>query len=507
MHVQIAVVGAGFAGLGAAIRLRQRGYQDFVIFERATDLGGTWRDNTYPGCACDIPSHVYSFSFALNPNWTSTYSPQQEIWNYLQTCTERYKLRPHIRFGTEVHQAAWDSTTGHWRIQTQEAPGEWTADVLIVAGGPLNEPVVPKLAGLETFLGNTFHSSRWNHELDLTGRRVAVIGTGASAVQFVPAIQPAVGRLTLFQRTAAWVLPRHERPLKRWEQRLYRRVPGLQRAMRTIVYWGLEATVLGFQRPAVMRLAQRVARKNLRKAVRDPELRAKLTPDYAMGCKRVLKSSEYYPALTRDNVDVVVEPIVEVRPHGIVTRDGTEHPADVIIFGTGFRVTDLPIAERVRGRDGRTLAEAWQGSPQAYLGTTVTGFPNLFLLLGPNTGLGHNSVVLMIESQLNYVISALDRLRPLGRRVVEPHPEAQRRFVAAVDRRLATTVWSTGCRSWYIDATGRNSTLWPGSTWRYRLRTRRFDLKAYNVLDLKADEVPDHKRAGTPDPGLKAFPA
>lgn len=479
MHVRIAIVGAGFGGLGTAIRLKQRGHDDFVVFERAGDLGGTWRDNSYPGCACDVPSHVYSFSFALNPRWSSTYSPQPEIWDYLRDCADRYALRPSIRFDTDVRRACWDGAAGHWRIET--SGGDWTADVLISAGGPLNEPVIPKLPGLETFRGETFHSSRWNHGHDLTGRRVAVIGTGASAIQFVPAIQPVVGRLTLFQRTAAWVMPRHERPLRRWEHTVYRRIPGAQRVMRTLVYWGIESTVIGFLRPRVMRLAQRIALRNLRSAVADPVLRARLIPGYAMGCKRVLKSDTYYPALIRDNVDVVTEPIAEIRPQGIVTRDGVEHEADTIIFGTGFRVTDLPISERIRGRDGRSLAEVWQGSPQAYRGTTVAGFPNLFLLLGPNTGLGHNSVVLMIEAQITYLLGALELLRRGGARTLEPRAAAQRAFTAAVDRRMARTVWATGCSSWYIDATGRNSTLWPGSTWRFRQRMRRFDRKAYEV--------------------------
>ncbi|GGM59673.1 flavin-containing monooxygenase [Dactylosporangium sucinum] len=481
MHVRVAVVGAGFGGLGAAIRLKQHGHHDFVVFERSGELGGTWRDNGYPGCACDVPSHVYSYSFALNPRWSNTYSPQPEIWDYLRRVADRYDLRPSIRFGTEVRQASWDGAAKRWRIET--SGGDWTADVLISAGGPLNEPVVPKLAGLETFRGETFHSARWNHDADLAGKRVAVIGTGASAIQIVPAIQPVVGRLSLFQRTPAWVIPRQERPLRAWEHWMYRRIPGSQRLMRTIVYWQVEATVIGFLRPWVMRYAQRLALLNLRRAVRDPGLRAKLTPDYALGCKRVLKSNTYYPALTRDNVDLVTDPIAEVRPHGIVTRDGTEHPADVIVFGTGFHVTDLPIAERIRGRDGRSLAEVWQGSPRAYRGTTVAGFPNLFLLLGPNTGLGHNSVVLMIESQLNYVMAALDRMRARRLATVEPRPEAQQRYVERVDRRMASTVWATGgCQSWYLDSTGRNSTLWPGSTWRYRQRMRRFDARAYEEV-------------------------
>ncbi|WP_432975871.1 flavin-containing monooxygenase [Dactylosporangium sp. CA-233914] len=481
MHTRIAIIGAGFAGLGAAIRLRRRGHDDFVIFERAGELGGTWRDNAYPGCACDVPSQVYSFSFALNPAWSSTYSPQAEIWAYLRECAERFGVRPAIRFGTEVRQAAWDAAEARWRIATSR--GEWTADVLIAAGGPLNEPVIPKLPGLETFRGEAFHSSRWDHGVRLAGRRVAVIGTGASAIQIVPAIQPAAGRVTLFQRTPAWVVARGERPLRAWERRMYRSVPGAQRLARTLVYWRTEATVIAFLRPALMRFAQRAAVRNLRRGVKDPALRAKLSPQYRMGCKRILKSDDYYPALARDNVDVVTDPIAEIRPHAVVTRDGTEHPADVIVFGTGFRVTDLPITERIRGRDGRSLAEHWQGSPKAYRGTTVAGFPNLFLLLGPNTGLGHNSVVLMIEAQIAYVLSALDTMRRKGLRAVEPRPEAQARFVAALDKRTATTVWMTGgCSSWYIDATGRNSTMWPGSSWAYRLRLRRFDPAAYREV-------------------------
>ncbi|WP_433208029.1 flavin-containing monooxygenase [Dactylosporangium sp. CS-047395] len=480
MHTRIAIIGAGFGGLGAAIRLKQRGRDDFVVFERAGELGGTWRDNSYPGCACDVPSQVYSYSFALNPEWTSTYSPQAEIWAYLERCADRFGVRPKIRFGTDVLSADWDPTERRWQIVTSQ--GTWTADVLVAAGGPLNEPVVPKLPGMETFRGEAFHSARWNHDARIQGRNVAVIGTGASAVQIVPAIQLEAQRVTLFQRTPAWVMPRRERPLRSWEHRLYKRIPGAQRAMRSLVYWQIEATVLVFLRPALMRLAQRAALANLRKAVPDPGLRAKLTPAYRMGCKRVLKSDDYYPALTRANVEVVTDAIAEVRPHAVVTRDGTEHPADVIVFGTGFRVTDLPIAERIRGRDRRSLAEHWQGSPQAFRGTTVAGFPNLFLLLGPNTGLGHNSVVLMIEAQLSYLLDALDTLERKGIRAVEPTPEAQARFVARVDRRMAGTVWATGCHSWYIDATGRNSTLYPGSTWGYRRRMRRFDPRSYREV-------------------------
>ena len=481
MHVRIAVVGAGFGGLGTAIRLKRRGFDDFVVLERAGSLGGTWRDNVYPGCACDVPSHLYSFSFAPNPNWSRSFSAQQEIWDYLEHCADRFDVRRYLRFDTEVRRAAWDEAAQRWHIETSR--GDYTADVLVSAAGSLNEPSVPKFAGLETFQGAMFHSARWDHGHDLARRRVAVVGTGASAIQFVPEIQPKVAKLSVFQRTPPWVMPRGERAMSEVEHGLYRRFPVLQRLMRLGIYWARELYAIGFLKPRVMRTAQRLAEANLAKAVSDPRLRAKLTPRYAMGCKRILLSNTYYPALIRDNVEVVTEKIVEIRPRGIVTADGVEHPVDTIIFGTGFRVTDLPIAERVHGRDGRTLAEVWQGSPKAYRGTTVAGFPNLFLLLGPNTGLGHTSVVFMIESQIAYLLDALRLMRRGTIRVVEPELRAQQRFVAAVDRRMATTVWATGgCRSWYMDATGRNSTLWPGFTWRYRQRMRRFDLDAYRVL-------------------------
>jgi cation diffusion facilitator CzcD-associated flavoprotein CzcO len=480
MHVTIAIVGSGFGGLGMAIRLRQAGFDDFAVLERAAALGGTWRDNTYPGCQCDVPSHLYSFSFAPNPDWSRTFSPQPEIWDYLERCADRFDVRRHIRFSSEVHEALWDAADRRWHLTTSGGPV--TADVLISATGPLSEPSLPKLPGLETFQGKAFHSSRWDPGVDLAGRDVVVVGTGASAIQFVPEIQPLVRSLTLLQRTPPWVMARRERAFSPREKRVYGRLPVLQRLMRTGIYWGRELSALAFLHPRLMPAVQRLALRNLHNAVTDPALRATLTPTYAMGCKRVLQSDTYYPALTRDNVSVVTSPVREVRPQGIVTADGETHPADVIIFGTGFHVTDMPIAERIRGRDGRSLAEVWQGSPEAYRGTTVAGFPNLFLLLGPNTGLGHTSVVFMIESQLAYVLDALRQMRRRGLATVEPSVAAQRGFVAAVDRRSAGTVWkSGGCRSWYLDATGRNSTLWPGYTWRFRQRMRRFDLAAYEV--------------------------
>jgi cation diffusion facilitator CzcD-associated flavoprotein CzcO len=481
-HSRIAIIGAGFGGIGTAIRLRQRGYHDVVVFDRGGDVGGAWRDNSYPGCACDVPSHLYSFSFAPNPGWSRSFSPQPEILNYLRRCVVDYDLRPRLRLDHEVRQAAWDEPSRRWVLDTSR--GRYTADILVAAGGLLCEPSVPDLPGLETFAGTAFHSARWDHGYDLAGRRVAVVGTGASAVQFVPAIAGKVARLNLFQRTPAWVVPRRDRPLSAAKRAFFGRFPAAQRALRAGIYWARESNAIAFLHPVLMPLAQRTALRHLRAAVPDPNLRARLTPGYTLGCKRVLLSDDFYPALARDNVELVTDPIAEVRPDAVVTRDGVAHPVDTIIFGTGFHVTDSPLARLVRGRDGRSLAEAWRDTMQAYQGITVSGFPNLFLLLGPNTGLGHNSVVFMIECQISYLLRALAHLDRTGTTAIEPTLPAQRTFVASVDRRMRGTVWSQGgCRSWYLDANGRNSTLWPGYTWTYWLRTRRFDPGAYATID------------------------
>ncbi|MBV9772842.1 MAG: NAD(P)/FAD-dependent oxidoreductase [Gemmatimonadetes bacterium] len=477
-HVAVAIIGSGFGGLGTAIRLKQEGIDDFVVLERAGDVGGTWRDNTYPGCACDVQSHLYSFSFAPNPEWSRSFSPQPEIQAYLKRCAGRFGITPHLRPGHEVRGAEWDEAARLWRIETSRGP--FTARVLVMASGALSDPLVPRIPGLESFRGTTFHSAHWDHGYDLHGKRVAVIGTGASAIQFVPAIQPEVARLHLFQRTPPWIIPRHDRALGEREHRLFRRFPAAQRAVRAGIYLAREAFVFGFRHPRAMRLAQKAALRHLRESVPDPALRAKLTPDWTMGCKRVLLSNDYFPAVARPNVELVTEGVAEIREHSIVSTDGTERPVDAIIFGTGFRVTDQPLAPVVRGRCGVTLAEAWAGSPKAYLGSTVAGFPNLFILLGPNTGLGHTSVVYMIEAQVEHLLGALHHMRRRGVAALEPRPEAQAAFVAGVDERMRGTVWTAGgCRSWYLDATGRNSTLWPDFTWRFRRRAARFDPTAY----------------------------
>ncbi len=480
-HFEVVIVGAGFAGLGLAIQLkRRRVTDDFVVLEQAEEVGGTWRDNAYPGCACDVPSHLYSFSFAPNPNWSNTYSGQAEIWAYLRACVTRFKLEPHLRFGSGVLRTTWDGAAGRWLVET--ANGDYTATHVVIGTGPLSDPAVPDLPGLNSFGGTVFHSARWQHDHDLTGRSVAVIGTGASAIQFVPHVAAKAAALTLFQRTAPWVIPRGARTITDAERAMYRSVPMAQRLNRWATFWSREWLAVGFLHPRMIGPAQRIATKHLQHQVRDETLRAKLTPTYRIGCKRILISNDYYPALARPNVEVVTEGVREVTQHGIVTADGVEHSVDTIIFGTGFHVTDVPISHHVRGRDGVVLADAWSETMTAYLGTTVAGFPNFYLLLGPNTGLGHNSVVLMIEAQIKQVIAAISHVRRTGATAIEPTEKAQRAFVSRIDIRMRPTVWMQGgCKSWYLDATGRNSTLWPGFVPTFRRLLRRFDPAAYEV--------------------------
>lgn len=480
-HHDVVIIGAGFGGIGAAIQLGRRGFGDIVLLEKSDDVGGTWRDNSYPGCACDVPSHLYSFSFALNPSWSDTFSGQDEIWQYLRACADRYGVTGRIRLNHAVTAAAWDDAGRIWRITTSR--GEYSARVLIAACGPLSEPSLPDIEGLDDFAGTLFHSARWRHDHDLTGRRVAVIGTGASAAQFIPEIQPQVGELTLFQRTPAWVMRRGARRISRAEQAVYRNVPAAQRTVRSALYWGREAWAAGFLHPRINKLAQRMSERMLRRQVPDPELRGKLRPDYLMGCKRILLSNDYWPALTRDNVTVVTEKIQRVEPDAVVTTDGVRHRVDTIIAGTGFHVTDPPIMSLVAGRDGRGLADTWTPTLRAFKGTTVHGFPNFFVLLGPNTGLGHTSVVLMIEAQLKQVVEALTHLRRTGRATIEPRADSQRRYNEAVDRAMHGTVWTSGgCNSWYLDSSGRNSTIWPGFATGFRLRAARFDPADYEVV-------------------------
>jgi cyclohexanone monooxygenase len=478
--VRVAILGGGLGGIGAAIMLRRAGIGDTVVLERSDEPGGTWRDNTYPGCACDVPTPLYSFSFAPKPDWSRLYATQPEIRAYVHEVLRTHGDGIRIDAGTTVLGAAWDERTQRWRIETTH--GDYTAQVLISATGPWSEPVIPELPGLDSFAGEVFHSSRWNHEHALDGARVAVVGSGASAVQFVPEIQPRVERLTLFQRTPHWVLPKPDRRLRAAEVALYRRVPLAQRALREAIYYGSELVGVAQRHPRAMGVLQRLGQHNLARAVRDPALRAALTPRYTLGCKRILLSNEWYPALTQPNVEVVPHAGTEVRPHGVVGADGIERAAEVLVLGTGFTILDLPIAKLLRGRDGRTLWETWEGSPKSYLGTTFAGFPNLFMLLGPNVGNGHSSAIFLHEIQINYAISALHAMARERASSVDVRPDVQERFNAEVDRRLAGTVWNAGgCASYYLDRDGRNGAIFPGSTIELRRRLRRFAPGDYTI--------------------------
>ena len=481
-HVRAAIIGAGFGGLGAGIRLRQAGMTDFVILERAASVGGTWRDNTYPGCACDIPSHLYSFSFAPNPGWTRSFSRQPEIWRYLEQVTDRAGLRGHLRLGAEVTAARWDADLARWRLRA--AGDDLTSSVLISAAGPLSEPRLPGIPGLAEFPGEVFHSARWNHRARLDGKRVAVVGTGASAVQIVPEIQPRVASLVLLQRTPAWVLPRRDRAITRAERWLYGHVPPAQQLARLGNYLAREPAFGAFvARPGVLKAAQRLALRHLARSVPDPALRAKLTPRYVMGCKRILLSSDFYPALVRPNVEVASGGLAAVDGRTVIAGDGTAREVDVIILATGFRAVDVPIAGRIARADGVTLAQAWDGDMRALRGTTVPGFPNLCLVIGPNTGLGHSSMVHIIESQLRYILDYLTALDRTGAAALDARQGAQEHWCADIERRMASSVWTTGgCMSWYLNAAGRNPTLWPGSTLRFRRATRQLDISEYHLI-------------------------
>lgn len=474
-HVRVLIAGAGFSGLGAAIRLSKAGIDDYVVVEKARDVGGTWEANSYPGCACDVPSVLYSYSFARNPDWSSTFSPQPEIYAYLQRTAREFGVMPKVHLRTELLDAYWDETARQWQITTTR--GSLTATIFINATGPLSDVAIPEIPGQESFEGNVFHSARWDHSYDLAGKRVAVIGTGASAIQFVPEIQPLVEHYVLFQRTAPWILPRRDRTYTRAEKTLFRRVPLFQRLSRYVTYWYRESYVIGFtQVRAALRIAEVAGHINIRRQIKDKELRKKVAPTFRLGCKRVLMSNTYYRALDQANAEVNTSGIAQINRNSVIANDGTQYPVDCIIYGTGFHVTDAAIAKHVKGRSGRTLDEVWKGSPEAYLGITVADFPNYFHMVGPNTGLGHSSIVFIIEAQLRYIIDAITQIS--GRRLatIEPTQQAQREWVDLVQEKSQGTVWlAGGCNSWYIDEKGRNSTLWPGFTFTYRKLTAKAD--------------------------------
>ena len=481
-HHGVLIIGSGFAGLGAAIRLRKDGREDFLVIERGSAVGGTWRDNTYPGAACDVPSHLYSYSFELNPNWSRSFSPQPEIQSYLLGVAEKYDINRSCLFDTEVTLARWDSDSDTWLVDTSN--GNFSADVLVGAVGALCEPSLPDIAGIETFSGEIFHSARWNHDADLAGKRVAIIGTGASAIQIGPAIAKSVAHLDVYQRTAPWVMPRRDRAYSFLESLAYAHVPYLQRAAREAIYWGRELFVLGFAfQPKILQLAQRAAQGNINKAIKDPAMRKAVTPDFQIGCKRILISNDWYPMLARENVDLVTDGIAEIRENAIVGTDGTVREVDAIVVATGFHVTDSPTYDRIIGAEGRCLGDIWRDKgQQAYKGAAVHGFPNMFFVIGPNTGLGHSSMVFMAESHINYLSSALKEMDRHGLATVEVREDKQQEYNAKLQDAMKSTIWTTGgCASWYLDAHGNNTTLWPSFTFTFRQMTRRFDREAYRT--------------------------
>jgi len=480
-HHDVVVIGAGFGGIGLAIKLQEAGFDDIVVLERGSDLGGTWRDNTYPGCACDVPSHLYSYSFEPNPDWSRTYSKQPEILAYLHDVAERNDVVRHIRFDTEVLDATWDEPDRRWRLRT--SGGDLTAGVLISAAGVYGEAKYPDIPGLDTFAGTTFHSLHWNHDHDLTGERVAVLGTGASAVQFIPEIQPAVEKLLVFQRSAPWIIPRLDRTTVRLERELLRRIPLVGKAMRGVYYAGIEAFgLVGFVDKRFRHPFELAGRLQLLRQVRESGLRAALTPDYMIGCKRAIFSDAYLPALAQDNVEVITERVTEIRAGSIVTGDGVEHPVDTIVLGTGFAVPPA-VYERIRGTDGRALGELYAKRPQSYLGTSVAGFPNFFSTLGPFGAVGNQSAIFMIECQIRYIVDALRTMQADGIGRVEVRAETQEGFLTEMEERSKDTVWLTGgCdTSYYRTADGHNAGLYPSWSFEYRQRTGSFDRDAYEM--------------------------
>ena len=482
-NVDVLIVGAGFSGICMGIKLLEAGMKSFLIMEKSCEIGGTWWDNRYPGCACDIPSHLYSFSFAPSTEWTRMYPGQQEIQDYLKRCVEHYALAPYLRLNTRFREAVWDESEGVWNATAGDGM-RIRARVLVSGMGALHVPRYPGLKGLDRFKGPAFHSSAWDHSVDLVGKSVAVVGTGASSIQFVPQIAPRVGKLHLFQRTPPWIVPRLDFAFSEKWRRRFRSIPVTRWALRQYIFWRQEFRVLGFLGNETFRKkVEAIALRHLARAIKDPKLRAAFTPNYQLGCKRVLVSDDYYPTFNRSNVELVTESIAEVRDHSFVTGDGVERPIDVLIYGTGFRATEPLIGCRVVGKGGVEIHHAWGKRMSAYLGVTVSGFPNFFMLLGPNTGLGHNSVVLMIEAQVRYAMKCLTLMRRRKQRVLEVRPEIQQSFVEEIYRRMAGTVWqSGGCKSWYQDqTTGEITTLWPGSVVSYLRRTRSVSPSDYQL--------------------------
>lgn len=476
------IIGAGFSGLIMAIEARKRGIRDIAILEKADDLGGTWRENTYPGVACDIPSHLYSMATHLNPNWTRAYAGGAEIQAYLKKVARDEALYDLCHFHQHLKSAAWDGT--RWQVET-EAGDRWSARFLVSAIGALHLPSIPDIPGIDSFPGPRFHSAQWDHNADLTGKRIAVVGTGASAVQFVPEIAQTARHVTIFQRSAPYVLPRPDGPIAPWVRRLYDRIPLLPKLRRKLIFTVFEYRHRVFSgQERMVNFAMKMWRKSLDEAISDPAQRSALTPGYRIGCKRILSSNDWYPALARDNVEVIPHGVASIDGDRITAVDGSETQADILIWGTGFHVTDVVDRLDITGADGLTLKAAWADGMQANLGTAIAGFPNFFILLGPHTGLGHNSVVLMIEAQVAHIGHVLGEMSGAGLSAITPDAAKQATFTKEMQDRHADSVWQAGgCTSWYQDALGRNTTIWPGTVAEFQKRMAQSGLEQYMPID------------------------
>ncbi|MBX2885935.1 MAG: NAD(P)/FAD-dependent oxidoreductase [Granulosicoccus sp.] len=482
--LEVAIIGAGFSGLGMAYKLRKSGETNFLIFERESEIGGTWQSARYPGAGCDIPSNLYSYSYAPNKNWTRKFARQQEINRYINDCAKSFGVLPHIRLEHELINAKWDSSSSRWCLETSK--GSYTAKALISATGYLSEPKYPDISGLESFEGTLLHTANWDQEIELTGKRVAVIGTGASTIQLVPAIQPLVEQLTVFQRSAGWVVPKHDKVYKGWSRWAMRNIPGYQRVVRRINYWISESHIWFMKNPKRMGIPQKEARDYLEKSVTDPVLREKLRPEHVVGCKRYLFSDDYYPALQQPNVAVETQGIAAIDAQGIITNDGVKHTADVIVMATGYNATKLQFAERITGAHGRSLSEVWSRGQFAYLGMSIPQFPNYFTLMGPNSTVVHTSAILMSELQVDYILNAL---RHCLLTEIDVQPDIVDGYNSEVQDAIQVGIWNAGCQSWYIDENGKNTAVWPFSIANFRKRSMFFNMSDYATTEKKTQSI------------------
>lgn len=478
-HFNVLIIGGGFAGLGAAIKLREHGITNFAVLEKGNELGGVWRENTYPGCACDVPSTLYSYSFAPNPNWSRVFAKQVEIKSYLQKLAVDYSVMPHVNFHQEALEIRWIEESSHWQITTRSK--NYTAKFVILACGPIHEPKLPDVPGINEFKGEIFHSSQWRHDVDLHGKRVAVIGTGASAIQFVPEIQPTVSSLHVFQRTPHWVLPKLDSSLPGWVRSLFATLPGAQSVARGVTYGVFESINGGLQSTLIMKRLHAIAKWNIRRHIKDKKLQEKLTPKYVLGCKRILQSSDWYRAIGSKNVELIDSGLSRIKEKTLVASNGQQAEVDVIILSTGFEVAEPPIAKRVFNREGKSMAEVWAGSPEGYLGTTVEGCPNAFLMFGPNIAVSSSAFIIM-ESQFAFIVDAIQKMRNEGIRTFEPKPDVVKTFNRKVQQALKNTVWNKGgCRSYFIDKNGRNSTAWPWTTFEMKRQLAKFRIGDFKI--------------------------